>query len=108
MTHKQCPRCGYESTATSEVISAVLDEAAEDHGVTVEEITRRCRDDGNGSVWAARLCAYERLRWEFHLPLKRLGQVFGGRDHSTLIHWQVKLNALRAGRRSGWQGDPTQ
>jgi chromosomal replication initiator protein len=61
----------------------IADEVAEEWGVTREALgsKRRSRD-----VMVPRQVAMYLIKEILDLPLVRIGQLFGGRDHSTVIH----------------------
>lgn len=65
--------------STSDIIADVADQA----GLTVADLCgpRRFKD-----IVRARHAAMYRLNKERSLSLSRIGQLFGGRDHSTVIN----------------------
>ena len=61
----------------------ILEEVAREHGLSVGDI------DGSGReahIVAARGQAIRRVERETQLTLKQIGRLFGGLDHSTVIH----------------------
>ena len=82
-----CPQCGSlvgeRSTESLESARLLILEVAEQHMLTVEELI----DGGRQKpLVEARRCAIRRLRSETSLPLKAIGHLLGGLDHSTVSH----------------------
>ena len=85
-----CPHCGGDlrrHSAPSEqevaVGKRIISETAGEHGYPPSALTGRVR---TASLVHARGVAIRRIRAETKLPLKTIGFLFGGRDHSTILH----------------------
>lgn len=79
------------------IASRIMKEAAEFHGVTTEDIMSASRK--SKIVVARQHAIYEVRRQAAHLSLPRIGHIFGGRDHTTVLHsirsWPKKAAKLR-------------
>ena len=72
-------------------IQAVIDRVALEHNVTPYDIISKRREQR--IVRARDQAIYEvSLRWPW-LSLPRLGKIFGGRDHTTIMHSLQKCGA---------------
>ena len=82
-----CAYCGSllrEQPAESmEAARQILVDVAEEHMLTLEDLLTGGR---RRHLVEARRCAIKRLREEMKLPLKTIGFLLGGLDHSTVIH----------------------
>ena len=61
----------------------IISETAGEHGFAASALTGRRR---MSSLVHARGQAIRRIRAETKLPLKTIGFLMGGRDHSTILH----------------------
>lgn len=68
---------------------------ARSHGVTWKEITSGCRI--RHIVAARQTAMYEVRTRRPDLSLPQIGRLFGGRDHTTVLHAIRKIEAQRAG-----------
>ena len=64
-------------------IDKILNEVARTYGVTVENILS---DKRNANISKARRAAMYIVREVTSLPMKKIGEEFGGKDHSTIIY----------------------
>ena len=84
-------RTGPEITA-----EAIMEQTAQYFGVTVDDLT-----GGPAQVLVtARQIAMYLCRELTDLSLPKIGQSFGGRDHTTVMHAERKIRQLMAERRS--------
>jgi len=74
----------------------IMSEAAHYFGVSLEELTGPSR---SRALVAARQIAMYLCRELTDLSLPRIGQIFGGRDHTTVMHAERKVRALMSERR---------
>ncbi len=80
-----------ESDAPEITAATIMAVTAEYFGVTVEEITGPSR---NRALSTARQMAMYLCRELTDLSLPRIGEKFGGRDHTTVLHAERKVKAL--------------
>ncbi len=80
-----------ESDAPEITASTIMAVTAEYFGVTVEEITGPSR---NRALSTARQMAMYLCRELTDLSLPRIGEKFGGRDHTTVLHAERKVKTL--------------
>ena len=64
-------------------LQRICDEVCAEFGLSFQELTGRRRTD---AVATARHVAMKLCREETDVPLGRIGEVLGGRDHSTVVH----------------------
>jgi chromosomal replication initiator protein len=64
-------------------LQKICDEVCAEFGLSFQELTSRRRTD---AVATARHVAMKLCREETDVPLGRIGEVLGGRDHSTVVH----------------------
>lgn len=62
---------------------AIVAEVAAAHGLTPADLTGRSR---LGDVVLARAEAAYRIRFETDLSCRAIGELLGGRDHSTIVY----------------------
>jgi len=65
----------------------ILNEVSAKHNIPIETMRGKSR---KMETVRARHEAMKRLRDELHLSLKSIGEILGGRDHST-IHYALKV-----------------
>jgi chromosomal replication initiator protein len=80
-----------ESDAPEITAATIMAVTAEYFGVSVEEITGPSR---NRALSTARQMAMYLCRELTDLSLPRIGEKFGGRDHTTVLHAERKVKAL--------------
>ena len=85
------PRAGQITT------TQIMAKTAEYFGVTVEELTSQSR---SRTLVNARQIAMYLCRELTDLSLPKIGQQFGGRDHTTVMHAEKKIRQLMAERRA--------
>ncbi len=85
-------RTGPEITA-----EAIMEQTAQYFGVTVDDLTGGSR---SRVLVTARQIAMYLCRELTDLSLPKIGQSFGGRDHTTVMHAERKIRQLMAERRS--------
>jgi chromosomal replication initiator protein len=64
------------------VLNEILEHVASDFGITVQEMLMSCRSH---DVWKPRMAAMYFARLLTQTPLIDLGEVFGGRSHTTVL-----------------------
>ena len=64
-------------------LQKICDEVCVEFGLSFQQLTSRRRTD---AVATARHVAMKLCREETDVPLGRIGEVLGGRDHSTVVH----------------------
>jgi len=69
----------------------ILSVVAKYYKIKTSELTGKSRKK---QVATARHIAAYLLRRELQLPLQRVGQILGGRDHTTIIHAEEKIDRL--------------
>jgi len=67
----------------------VLDELAKGFSTTREALLSKQREFRTPE---ARLCAWWLLHYKFGLSYPRLGEIFGGRDHTTILKLVARFN----------------
>lgn len=72
-----------ESDSVHALVSKIINEVAQDNGVTYDEIISQKR---SAKISAARKIAVKKVRSSTQLSLSEIGKLFGGRDHSTIVH----------------------
>jgi chromosomal replication initiator protein len=77
--------------------ATIMGATAEYFGVTVEDL---CGSSRNRVLVNARQIAMYLCRELTDLSLPKIGQTFGGRDHTTVMHADRKIRSLMAERRS--------
>ena len=88
----------FPSNAGPEITAAqIMAAAATYFGVTVEEL---CGSSRSRVLVTARQIAMYLCRELTDLSLPKIGQAFGGRDHTTVMHADRKIRQLMAERRS--------
>ena len=88
----------FPSDAGPEITAAqIMAAAATYFGVTVEEL---CGSSRSRVLVTARQIAMYLCRELTDLSLPKIGQAFGGRDHTTVMHADRKIRQLMAERRS--------
>ncbi len=75
----------------------IIAETAEYFGFSVEEIKGKGR---TRALVTARQCAMYLCRELTEMPLMAIGDAFGGRDHTTVMHAKKKVETLMKERRS--------
>ncbi len=60
----------------------------EKYGLTLQEMDSQRRPN---SIAHPRMLAMYLIRKNTHLPLEDIGQIFGGRDHGTVIHARKRI-----------------
>ena len=85
---------GTESEVTPQLI---MNETAAYFGITMEELTGASRTH---VLVTARQIAMYLCRELTDLSLPKIGQQFGGRDHTTVMHADKKIRQLMAERRA--------
>ncbi|MDQ1648286.1 MAG: chromosomal replication initiator protein [Frankiaceae bacterium] len=84
--------------ADNEITAAGIMSATSDYfGVTMEEL---CGSSRSRSLVTARQIAMYLCRELTDLSLPKIGTLFGGRDHTTVIHADRKIRGLMAERRT--------
>ena len=77
--------------------SAIMSQTATYFGLTVDDL---CGTSRSRVLVTARQIAMYLCRELTELSLPKIGQQFGGRDHTTVMHADRKVRALMAERRS--------
>ena len=72
-----------ESDSVHALVSKIINDVAQDNGVTYDEIVSQKR---SAKISAARKIAVKKVRSSTQLSLSEIGKFFGGRDHSTIVH----------------------
>ena len=80
----------------------IVEDVAREHGLTVADV---CGDDREAHIVTARAQAIRRVERETQLTLKQIGHLFGGLDHSTVIH-HLRNGAKDAAADSSGGGRP--
>ena len=89
------------------ILNEILEVVSTDFGVTIEEMMVSCRSH---DVWMPRMAAMYFARMLTPMSLITLGEVFGGRSHSTVLrayrrcrnmieqdeNWSYRMNRLLA------------
>nr|WP_250213955.1 chromosomal replication initiator protein DnaA [Acrocarpospora catenulata] len=84
--------------STSEItIALIMSTTAEYFGVSLEDL---CGGSRSRALVTARQIAMYLARELTDLSLPKIGQQFGGRDHTTVMHSERKIRSLMAERRS--------
>jgi chromosomal replication initiator protein len=87
----------FPSSATEPVrVDTILAEAAAYFGVTIEEM--RSQNRSRPLVQARQIAMYL-VRDLTDLSLPKIGEVFGGRDHTTVLHAMTKVRGLLSEKR---------
>ena len=74
--------------ATTTPIMALIGRVAAFHGFTTEQMIQQCRKRDRVAARADCIAAVKSSRP--HLSLPQLGKIFGGRDHTTILHYLRK------------------
>lgn len=85
---------GFETRINS---AAIMSQTADYFGVTVDDL---CGQSRTHMLVTARQIAMYLCRELTDLSLPKIGQLFGGRDHTTVMHAERKIKTLLAERRS--------
>ncbi len=72
-----------ESDSVHALVSKIINDVAQDNGVTYDEIISQKR---SAKISSARKIAVKKVRNSTQLSLSEIGKLFGGRDHSTIVH----------------------
>ena len=72
-------------------VDQILSAVSEHTGVSVDRIIGKRRDKATAE---ARRIAMYMLREDAHLTSTRIGQVIGGKDHSTVLYAQKRFEQL--------------
>lgn len=72
-----------ESDSMHALASRIINEVAQDQGVSFKDIVSQKR---SAKISKARKIAIKKIRNSTNLSLSEIGKIFGGRDHSTIIH----------------------
>ncbi|MER6512816.1 chromosomal replication initiator protein DnaA [Nonomuraea sp. NPDC001636] len=82
---------------TEITIAAIMTETANYFGISIEDL---CGTSRSRALVNARQIAMYLARELTELSLPKIGQQFGGRDHTTVMHAERKIRSLIAERRS--------
>ncbi|WP_344600629.1 chromosomal replication initiator protein DnaA [Streptomyces glaucus] len=88
---------GGEDTAPEITSTAIMSATADYFGLTVEDL---CGTSRGRALVTARQIAMYLCRELTDLSLPKIGALFGGRDHTTVMHADRKIRNLMAERRS--------
>jgi len=69
----------------------ILNEVANYYSLSVNQLTGKLK---NANIVYARHIAIYLIRYILNLPLKNIGDIFGGRDHTTIMHSISKVEEL--------------
>ncbi|MBB3729622.1 chromosomal replication initiation ATPase DnaA [Nonomuraea dietziae] len=84
--------------ASSEItIATIMAKTAEYFGISIDDL---CGSSRSRALVNARQIAMYLARELTDLSLPKIGQQFGGRDHTTVMHAERKIRSLIAERRS--------
>ncbi|MET9343527.1 chromosomal replication initiator protein DnaA [Nonomuraea sp. NPDC003804] len=84
--------------ASSEItIATIMAKTAEYFGISIDDL---CGSSRSRALVSARQIAMYLARELTDLSLPKIGQQFGGRDHTTVMHAERKIRSLIAERRS--------
>ena len=72
-----------ESDSMHALASRIINEVAQDQGVSFKDLVSQKR---SAKISKARKIAIKKIRNSTNLSLSEIGKIFGGRDHSTIIH----------------------
>ena len=86
-----------EDASPEITISLIMSTTAEYFGVTLDDL---CGSSRSRALVTARQIAMYLARELTDLSLPKIGQQFGGRDHTTVMHAERKIRSLMAERRS--------
>ncbi|GAA0423074.1 chromosomal replication initiator protein DnaA [Acrocarpospora corrugata] len=86
-----------EDATTEITIALIMSTTAEYFGVSLEDL---CGGSRSRALVTARQIAMYLARELTDLSLPKIGQQFGGRDHTTVMHAERKIRSLMAERRS--------
>ncbi|WP_155353560.1 chromosomal replication initiator protein DnaA [Acrocarpospora macrocephala] len=86
-----------EDADTEITIALIMSTTAEYFGVSLEDL---CGGSRSRALVTARQIAMYLARELTDLSLPKIGQQFGGRDHTTVMHAERKIRSLMAERRS--------
>ncbi len=86
-----------EDASTEITISLIMSTTAEYFGVSLDDL---CGGSRSRALVTARQIAMYLARELTDLSLPKIGQQFGGRDHTTVMHAERKIRSLMAERRS--------
>ncbi len=92
----RCQHCGAElpkKLPDMEMALQILGEVSAEHGITISQMQGRGR---MVEFVDARSCVSKRWREELDLPLKNIGYLLGGRDHSTIINLLKRIPKMEA------------
>ncbi|GAA4935726.1 chromosomal replication initiator protein [Nonomuraea thailandensis] len=82
---------------TEITIAAIMSETAQYFGISIDDL---CGTSRSRALVNARQIAMYLARELTELSLPKIGQQFGGRDHTTVMHAERKIRSLIAERRS--------
>lgn len=82
----------YRTTVDTSLVDSVFDTVSKFTGIDRGEIISKKRDM---PISYARHLVVFFLREKTHLSLKRVGEILGGRDHTTAIHSMKTLKNLK-------------
>ena len=84
-THGSAPfQCSLRTLLFArEKAKRIVEEVAREHDLTAASV---CGSSGAAHIVTARAQAIRRVERETQLTLKQIGHLFGGLDHSTVIH----------------------
>ncbi|MBU6147073.1 MAG: chromosomal replication initiator protein DnaA [Actinomycetales bacterium] len=85
-----------DSTVPDITAPMIMSETAHYFGISLDELTGPSR---SRTLVTARQVAMYLCRELTDLSLPRIGQIFGGRDHTTVMHAERKVRALMSERR---------
>jgi len=86
-----------EESSPEITISLIMSTTAEYFGVSIDDL---CGSSRSRALVTARQIAMYLARELTDLSLPKIGQQFGGRDHTTVMHAERKIRSLMAERRS--------
>ncbi|WP_285707740.1 chromosomal replication initiator protein DnaA [Microtetraspora sp. NBRC 16547] len=86
-----------EDSTPEITISLIMSTTAEYFGVSLDDV---CGSSRSRALVTARQIAMYLARELTDLSLPKIGQQFGGRDHTTVMHAERKIRSLMAERRS--------
>ena len=78
-------------------VSTIMAETAQYYGLTIEDL---CSSSRSRQLVTARQIAMYLCRELTELSLPKIGQHFGGRDHTTVMHADRKIRELMSERRA--------
>ena len=106
--HTPAPTAMFSVEQTKDrVLNEILEVVSAEFGITIEDMMVSCRSH---SVWMPRMAAMYFARMLTPISLISLGQIFGGRSHSTVLRayrrcrnmieqdesWATRMNRMLA------------